>query len=273
MINTPQNQKVLTNVCVVRLKKGGKRFEIACYPNTVVAWRTGAQKDLSEVLQASAVFTNVSKGVSARKDEMQKAFGTADVDAVVREILATGELQVGDMERKAMLEATFKDIATIVSEKCVNPRTQRPIPVTMVEKAMRDVLHYSVVPRKNAKQQALDVIRLLRERGFPIARAPMRLRVVVPGECAPALLPRLRELCTEVSVRDDSGTPLTVPPPGEADAAAAAAAAPGASVVASVTLDPSRFRDCEALVKECAGARGKVEVVSVAQQSQGDTAV
>ena len=270
MINTPQNQKVLTNVCVVRLKKGGKRFEIACYPNTVVAWRTGAQKDLSEVLQASTVFTNVSKGVSARKDEMQRAFGTADVDAVVREILATGELQVGDMERKAMLESTFRDIATIVSEKCVNPRTQRPVPVTMVEKAMRDVLHYSVVPRKNAKQQALDVIRLLRERGFPIARAPMRLRVVVPRDCAPALLPRLRELATEVSVKDDAPAP---PAPDDGAAAAAAAAAAGASVVASVTLDPSRFRDCEALVKECAGARGKVEVVSVAQQSQGDTAV
>lgn len=273
MINTPQNQKVLTNVCVVRLKKGGKRFEIACYPNTVVAWRTGAQKDLSEVLQASAVFTNVSKGVSARKDEMQKAFGTADVDAVVREILATGELQVGDMERKAMLEATFKDIATIVSEKCVNPRTQRPVPVTMVEKAMRDVLHYSVVPRKNAKQQALDVIRLLRERGFPIARAPMRLRVVVPRECAPALLPRLRELCTEVCAKDDAGTPLSASSDADAAAAAAVSAAAGTTVIASVTLDPSRFRDCEALVKECAGARGKVEVVSVAQQSQGDTAV
>lgn len=268
MINTPQNQKVLTNVCVVRLKKGGKRFEIACYPNTVVAWRTGAQKDLSEVLQASAVFTNVSKGVSARKDEMQRAFGTADVDAVVREILATGELQVGDMERRAMLDATFKDIATIVSEKCVNPRTQRPVPVTLVERAMRDVLHYSVVPRKNAKQQALDVIRLLREKGFPIARAPMRLRVVAPRDCAPALLPRLRELGAEVVCASDADA---------VDAAAADDAAPAAdaaaTVVASVTIDPSRFRDCEALVKECTSARGKVEVVSVAQQSQGDTAV
>ena len=211
------------------------------------------------------------RGVHERVEGRERAQGrdaarVRDVDAVVREILATGELQVGDMERRAMLDATFKDIATIVSEKCVNPRTQRPVPVTLVERAMRDVLHYSVVPRKNAKQQALDVIRLLREKGFPIARAPMRLRVVAPRDCAPALLPRLRELGAEVVCASDAAAV-------DADADVAPAADAAATVVASVTIDPSRFRDCEALVKECTGARGKVEVVSVAQQSQGDTAV
>lgn len=38
-IFTPTNQKRLTNIAVVRLKKGGKRFEIACYPNKVMPWR------------------------------------------------------------------------------------------------------------------------------------------------------------------------------------------------------------------------------------------
>ena len=38
-IFTPTNQKRLTNVVVVRLKKGGKRFEVACYPNKVLSWR------------------------------------------------------------------------------------------------------------------------------------------------------------------------------------------------------------------------------------------
>ena len=38
-IFTPTNQKRLTNVAVVRLKKAGKRFEIACYPNKVTSWR------------------------------------------------------------------------------------------------------------------------------------------------------------------------------------------------------------------------------------------
>jgi len=40
---TPTNQKRLTNVSVVKLMvktdKKRHRFEIACYPNKVVAWR------------------------------------------------------------------------------------------------------------------------------------------------------------------------------------------------------------------------------------------
>ena len=38
-IFTPTNQKRLTNIAIVRLKKGGKRFEIATYPNKVSQWR------------------------------------------------------------------------------------------------------------------------------------------------------------------------------------------------------------------------------------------
>jgi ribosome maturation protein Sdo1 len=38
-IFTPTNQIRLTNIAIVRLKKGGKRFEIACYRNKVVSWR------------------------------------------------------------------------------------------------------------------------------------------------------------------------------------------------------------------------------------------
>lgn len=36
----PIGQKRLTNVAVVRLKKLGIRFEIACYKNKVLSWRS-----------------------------------------------------------------------------------------------------------------------------------------------------------------------------------------------------------------------------------------
>jgi hypothetical protein len=49
-IHTPVNQKRLTNVAVVRLKRGGKRFEIACYPNKVQEWKNKMYVLLSEFL-------------------------------------------------------------------------------------------------------------------------------------------------------------------------------------------------------------------------------
>ena len=57
------NQELLlTDVSVVRAKKNGKRFEIACYKNKVLSWRQGVEKDIDEVLQSHTVFLNVSKG-------------------------------------------------------------------------------------------------------------------------------------------------------------------------------------------------------------------
>jgi ribosome maturation protein SDO1 len=94
-INTPTNQKLLTNVAVVRIKKAGKRFEIACYKNKVLTWRQGVEKDIDEVLQSKTVFANVSKGQVAKRDDLEKAFGKTDQAEICKDILAKGDLQVG----------------------------------------------------------------------------------------------------------------------------------------------------------------------------------
>lgn len=68
------------------------------------------------------------------------------------QILNKGEVQVGGREREAQLDTSFREIATIVADKCVNPRTKLPYPTSMIEKAMADV-HFSVNLTKSAKQQ------------------------------------------------------------------------------------------------------------------------
>ena len=37
---TPVNQIRLTNVAIVKMKKCGHRFEIACFRNKVLSWRS-----------------------------------------------------------------------------------------------------------------------------------------------------------------------------------------------------------------------------------------
>jgi ribosome maturation protein SDO1 len=75
-----------------------------------------------------------------------------------------------------MQENIWHDIASIVCEKSIDPRTERPLTVAVVERAMKDI-NYNVNPKKNAKQQALDVIHQLIEKGYPIERAKLVLRV------------------------------------------------------------------------------------------------
>ena len=61
----------MTNVAIIRLKKGGKKFEIACYKNKAINWRNKQESNLSEVLQIDQIFTNVSKGEVAKHKDLQ----------------------------------------------------------------------------------------------------------------------------------------------------------------------------------------------------------
>lgn len=111
-----------------------------------------SETDLDEVLQARTVFINVSKGQVAKKEDLLASFGTEDQNVICQDILAKGELQVSEKERHVQQDSMLKEIATMVSDKCVNPETKRPYPVTMIEKAMKDI-HFSVKPNRNCKQQ------------------------------------------------------------------------------------------------------------------------
>jgi ribosome maturation protein SDO1 len=71
----------------VRLtRKAHGLCQIACYKNKVQEWRNGIETDLDDVLQISNVFMNVSKGEVAKANDLQKAFGTSEVNDVVKEV-------------------------------------------------------------------------------------------------------------------------------------------------------------------------------------------
>ncbi|CAL8374790.1 ribosome maturation protein SBDS [Gadus morhua] len=244
-IFTPTNQIRLTNVAVVRMKRGGQRFEIACYKNKVVSWRSGAEKDLDEVLQTHSVFVNVSKGQVAKKDDLSKSFGTEDLTEVCKQILAKGELQVSDKERHGQLETMFRDIATIVAEKCVNPETKRPYTVSMIERAMKDI-HYSVKANKSTKQQALEVIKQLKK-SMEIQRAHMRLRLVLPAKEGKKLKERLKPFLKVVESEDfDEQLEMVC------------------------LVDPGCFREIDELIRCETKGRGSLEVLNLKDVEEGD---
>lgn len=227
------------------MKKGGKRFEIACYKNKVMSWRSGAEKDLEEVLQTHSVFVNVSKGQTAKKEDLVKAFGTDDQTEICKQILSKGELQVSDKERQSQLETMFRDIASIVADKCVNPDTKRPYTVGLIERAMKDI-HYSVKPNKSTKQQALEVIRQLKET-MEIQRAHMRLRLVVPAKEAKRLKEKVKPLLQVVESEEfDEQLEMVC------------------------LVDPGCFREIDELIRCETKGRGSLEVLSLKDVEEGD---
>lgn len=205
MINQPMLQIRLTNVSLVRLKKGKKRFEIACYQNKVQDWRSGVEKDLDEVLQIPRVFFNVSKGLVAPNEDLDKAFGTHDTDKVVLEILSKGEIQLGEKERQLNSENLNKEILTIISTKCINPRLKKRYPPTIIQKVLGEI-NYNVQPNKPAKSQALEIIKILVSKQIiPIARAKMRVKILWSSKDAKKNMAKAKELITEVETEGYSG--------------------------------------------------------------------
>ncbi|CAI7599452.1 hypothetical protein PCG10_004724 [Penicillium crustosum] len=208
-INQPSNQIKFTNVSVVRLKKGKKRFELACYKNKLLEYRSGAEKDLDNVLQVPTVFLSVSKAQTAPSAELAKAFGTGiPREEILQEILRKGEVQVGERERKDILERVEKEVLDIVSGRLVDPSTKRVYTSGMIHKALDQLTSASgqqqtqasgeangegedskpkkplwtgVSATRSAKSQALDAMKaLIAWQPIPVMRARMRLRVTCP---------------------------------------------------------------------------------------------
>ncbi|PYH35153.1 guanine nucleotide exchange factor SDO1 [Aspergillus neoniger CBS 115656] len=210
-INQPSNQIKFTNVSVVRLKKGKKRFELACYKNKLLEYRSGAEKDLDNVLQVPTIFLSVSKAQTAPSAELTKAFGAdTPADEIRQEILRKGEVQVGERERKEIIERVEKEVLDIVSGRLVDPTTKRVYTPGMISKALdqlssasgqqsqtpgngetdgdnseesrpRKPLWTGVTANKSAKSQALEAMKaLIAWQPIPVMRARMRLRVTCP---------------------------------------------------------------------------------------------
>ncbi|KAL6705659.1 hypothetical protein ACN47E_006606 [Coniothyrium glycines] len=291
-INQPSNQIKLTNVSLVRMKKGKKRFEIACYKNKVLEWRNKIEKDLSNVLQIENIFLNVSKGQVAPKADLEKAFPKQTTEDIIKDILEHGELQVGEKERNAELERTKNEVVDIVAGKLVDPKTKRVYTTGMIEKALDGLSSQAAAPQqseksadvdngddkgkarelpkwtgivttKSAKSQALFAMKaLIAHQPIPVARMQMKLRVTCP---------------TSILKQPVKGAPRSQPSADEKAAAGTIKDAIlafmenlesqdtlGSEWEAVGLVEPGAFKGLNELIETQTKGRGNVEVLEMA---------
>ncbi|EFR00497.1 hypothetical protein MGYG_03499 [Nannizzia gypsea CBS 118893] len=154
MIMQPSNQIKFTNVSIVRLKKGKKRYELACYKNKLLEYRSGAETDLDNVLQIPTVFLSVSRGHTAPTAELAKSFGKDyKTEDVIQEILRKGEVQVGEKERRDILDRVEKEVLEIVSARLVDPVSKRVYTTGMIGKALDQLSAASGQQQQQQQQQ------------------------------------------------------------------------------------------------------------------------
>ncbi|KAJ1538626.1 hypothetical protein HK096_001384, partial [Nowakowskiella sp. JEL0078] len=161
-------------------------------------------------------------------------------------ILQKGELQINEKERSHQLTTLHLDIASTIADKCVDPATNLPYPLSVIQQAMHDA-HINIHPTRSTKAQALEIIKLLKDHGtLNIARASMRIRVVVDK----AIGKRVKEKFGEVAVVESEEW---------------------SEVWEWVALiDPGKFRAISEIVMTESKGRGVVEVLSVKETREGD---
>jgi len=208
------------------------------------------EKNIDEVLQIERVFSNVSKGKVAASSDLEAVFGTSNERDVCRMILEMGQLQISGKERTQQLENKFREVATIICDKCVNEDTQRPFPLDVIEAAMKEELHFSVNPNKSAKSQALQVIKEMQSKKcLPIQRGHMRLKITIPDKkIGSKIKPEIAHLC--ICIEKETF---------------------GAAHVLVVLMDPGHFRELNDLIGKNTKGKGSVEVMELAVQQLGDT--
>lgn len=245
-INQPNTQIKLTNVSMVRMKKGKKRFELACYQNKVQDFRKGIEKDIDDVLQIHQIFLNVSKGQTAPNDELMKAFGTTDQDTIIMEILKKGEIQLHEKERQLENDKLQAEILTIISAKCINPKSKKRYPPTMIDKALKE-LKFNYSNSRNAKSKALEAIRLLLESQLiPIARAKMKVKVIFKTET----FNDIKEKFTSTYVADSISQNTN-----------------NDSIELVFLLEPENYKE---MAKEIKTLKGSIDVLDTAVIQEGD---
>lgn len=179
----------------------------------MLEYRSGTETDLDNVLQIHSVFISVSKGQTAPKEDLAKAFGPkTPLDDIIVEILNKGEMQVGEKERHAQLERIHNEVIDIVAGKLVDPKSKRVYTTGMIDKALDQLSSQGgkheeakgsgtatptngesgekqkakptwtgVVTTKSAKSQALEAMKaLIAWQPIPVSRARMRLRITCP---------------------------------------------------------------------------------------------
>jgi ribosome maturation protein SDO1 len=165
----------MTNV-TARIKKAGKHFEILVDLEQAMKFRKGE----SNFIQAETeiIFRDSKKGERAPSSDLELAFGTTDVDAIVKVIVKDGEIQTTQDFRDAEQEKRFKQVIDFLSRNSVDPRTGHPHSPDRIKNAL-DQAHVNIknVPIENQIKEIIDHLSAI----LPIKIETKRIKTTIPA--------------------------------------------------------------------------------------------
>ena len=167
---------------VARMTHDGEHFEILVKPQLAFSYRLGKTTSISELLVTDTIFTDAGKGLRVSEDKLQEVFGTTNPIKIASIILKKGTLQLTTEQRKQLVEDKRRQIISVISRQCVDPKTDLPHPPMRIEHAMKQI-HFSIYPFRDVEEQAREIIKLLRPI-LPLKMEQVSVAVRIPPEHA-----------------------------------------------------------------------------------------
>lgn len=167
---------------VARMTHDGEHFEILVKPQLAFSYRLGKTTSIPELLVTDTIFTDAGKGLRVSEDKLQEVFGTTNPIKIASIILKKGTLQLTTEQRKQLVEDKRRQIISVISRQCVDPKTDLPHPPMRIEHAMKQI-HFSIDPFRDVEEQAREIIKLLRPI-LPLKMEQVSVAVRIPPEYA-----------------------------------------------------------------------------------------
>jgi ribosome maturation protein SDO1 len=159
-----------------RIKKAGKHFEVMVNLDDALKFRKG----LSSFIQAETefIFHDIKKGEKAPEKDLKEAFGTTDVNEIVKKIVKDGEIQTTQEFRDAEQEKRFKQVVDFLAKNAYDPQTGRPHTTERIKNALEQAnVNIKNTSIENQISEILEKISVL----IPIKIETKKVKIKIPA--------------------------------------------------------------------------------------------
>lgn len=179
---------------IARITKRGEKFEILVDPEKALELKSGKDVSIDDILAAKEVYEDAKKGLRASDQNINKVFGTNELEKVVKSIIKEGEVQLTTEQRREMVEEKTKAIASTIAKRGVDPRTGTPHPVDRILRAMKEAKVRTDI-NKRIEEQVDSTLKAIQPI-LPIKFEKLQVAVKVPPAYAGRAANVIRDLGT-----------------------------------------------------------------------------
>jgi ribosome maturation protein SDO1 len=176
---------------IARLSHSNQKFEILVDPNKALEFKKGKNVNMDEILAYPAIYKDVRSTDLVASEDLQKVFGTLDVNKIAEKIIKEGELQLTTEQKRAITEQKRTQIANLISRRGINPQTNTPHPVQRIMNAMEQS-SVNIDPFMDAEQQLDKVLNAIRPL-IPIKFQKITIQIKIPAQYSGRSYPILKE--------------------------------------------------------------------------------